>query len=230
MLACLLALCTVVGVALAQDYSVIDIIGNMYESDNDPAVVGFPPSDPGDVLAALGFVDNISDPLTWSTADYEYTFVFSDLVSQGEIDLGNGQIRIYYSGGTVDIIAQAYADAGYSVPFYGIDPPDPVAIASFSDGEVYLHGSFESFVMTYDTTNYSGSFQGTILFELGTHFQELGQELANPEALTIAGVIGTSADPTIPQGYDLEVDGKIYYDPTIPDEARSWGSVKNLYR
>jgi len=229
-LAFLLTLGATVGVAWAQTYSVINIIGNMYESDNDPAVVGFPPSDPGDVLAALGFVDNISEPLTWSTADYEYTFVFSDLVSEGQFDIGNGQIRMNYTGGTVDIIAQPYADPGYTVPFYGIDPPEAGAIASFSDGEVYLHGTFTGFTMTYDTTNFSGSFQGTIVFELGTHFSELGQELANPDGLTIAGVIGTQADPTIPQGYDLEVDGSIYYDPTIPNEERSWGSVKDLYR
>ena len=226
----LLALVATAGVTYAQTYSVINIIGYMYESDNDPAVVGFPPSDPGDVLAALGFVDNISEPLTWSTTDYEYTFVFSDLVSGGMIDLGDGQFRVNYTGGTGDIIAQAYADAGYTVPFYGIDPPDPAAIASFTDGEVYLHGTFTGFTLTYDTTNHSGSFQGTIQFELGTHFTELGQMLANPDGLTIAGVIGTQADPNIPQGYDLEVDGSIYYDPTIPNEDLSWGSVKNLYR
>lgn len=225
-LAALAALC-IAGAAWAQS-DVMDTIGYLYESDNDPGVVGFPPSNPGDVLAGVGFVDNISAPLTWSTTDYEYTWIISDLVSLGQTDLGDGRIRMFYTGGTIDIFAQAYLDAGYTLPMYGMDPPDAGALASFGDGEVYLHGTFSNFALTYNPTTGAGDYQGFLLFTLGTHFTELGQELQNPNAVTIAGVIGN--DSTIPQGYDLESDGHIYYDGTIPTEAKSWGAVKNLYR
>lgn len=225
----ILAVCCGVGVAHAQS-DVMDIIGYLYESDNTSGVVGFPPSDPGDVLAGVGYIDNISAPLTWSTVDYEYTFYLYDLVSLGQTDLGSGVYRTYYSGGSIDIIAQAYADAGYTLPYYGIDPPEAGALGSFTDGDIYLHGTFSNFAVTYDTTNYSGNFQGVLTFELGTNFSELGQELQNPNALTIAGVVGTDADPTVPDGYDLEADGHIYYDGTIPNEDLEWGAVKNLYR
>lgn len=208
----------------------MDIIGYLFESDNAPGVVGFPPSDPGDVLAGVGFIDNISAPLTWSTSDYEYTFVLSDLVSMGQTDLGGGLYRTFYTGGTIDVIAQAYADGGYTMPFYGVDPPDAGALASFGDGEVYLHGTFSNFAVTYNTTTFSGNFQGVLTFELGTHFSELGQELQNPDAMTIAGLVGQDVDPTVPDGYDLEADGHIYYDGTIPTENMTWSQLKNLFR
>jgi len=223
------AVCFGAGVAQAQS-DVMDIIGFAYESDNDPGVVGFPPSNAGDVFAGVGFVDNISAPLTWSQADYEYTFVLSDLVSLGETDLGGGLYRTFYTGGTIDIIAQAYLDAGYTIPFYGVDPPDPFALGTFSDGEVYLHGTFSNFVVTYNTTNFSGNFQGVLTFVLGTHFGDLGQELQNPDALTIAGLLGQDIDPAVPEGYDLEMDGHIYYDGTIPNESMTWSNLKSLYQ
>ena len=223
------AVCCGAGVAHAQS-DVMDIIGFLYESDNTPGVQGFPPSNPGDVLAGVGFIDNISAPLTWSQTDYEYTFVLSDLVSLGETDLGGGLFRTFYAGGSIDIIAQAYTDAGYTIPFYGVDPPDAMALGSFADGDVYLHGTFSNFVVTYNVTNFSGNFQGALTFELGTNFGELGQELQNPDALTIAGLVGQNVDPAVPEGYDLEADGHIYYDGTIPTENMTWSNLKNLYR
>jgi len=217
------------GVAHAQS-DVMDIIGFLYESDNTPGVQGFPPSNPGDVLAGLGFVDNISAPLTWSQDDYEYTFVLSDLVSLGETDLGGGNYRTFYTGGSIDIIADEFVGAGYTMPFYGVDPPDALAIASFGDGEVYLHGTFANFAVNFNTTTSVGNFQGTLVFQLGSHYDELGQELQNPNAVTIAGLIGQDVDPAVPDGYDLEADGHIYYDGTIPNEDMTWTQLKNLYR
>jgi hypothetical protein len=228
MLALLAAFCGA-GVAHAQS-DVMDIIGYLYESDNTPGVQGFPPSNPGDVLAGLGYVDNISAPLTWSQDDYEYTFVLEGLTSMGQADIGGGNYRTFYMGGTIDIIAQEYAGAGYTMPYYGVDPPDPMAIATFSDGEVYLHGTFTNFAVTYNVLNSSGNFQGQLVFQLGSHYDELGQELQNPNAVTIAGLIGQDVDPTVPEGYDLEADGHIYYDGTIPSEDMTWTELKNLYR
>lgn len=222
-----LVLACVAGSAWAQS-DVMDTIGYLFESDNDPGAVGFPPSVAGDVLAGVGFVDNISAPLTWSTADYEYTWVIGGLVSGGAADLGNGSFRIYYTGGVIDIYAQAYLAGGYTMPDYGVAPPDPLAMATFSDGDVYLHGVFNNFALTYNPTTGVGSYVGTLTFELGTHFTELGQELQNPNGLTLAGTVLN--DATIPDGYDMETDGHIYYDGTIPTQDMSWGGVKNLYR
>ena len=230
LLVCFALLCSATGLAQAQSFEVLNIIGYMYESDNTPGTPGFPPSDAGDVLAGIGFVDNISHPLTWSTADYEYTWVIDGLVSMGQIDLGGGVIRVYYTGGTIDIIADRYLDTGYTMPFYGVDPPDAGAIGSFSNGDAYLSGVFTQFVLTYNTTNFSGNYQGAVTFTLGTNYGELGDMLANPDGMAIAGLVGVGADSTIPEGYDCEADGSIYYDPTIPNEDTTFSNLKNLYR
>jgi hypothetical protein len=42
--------------------------------------------------------------------------------------------------------------------------------------------------------------------------------------------VGDAADQTVPEGYDLETDGHIYYDGTIPvNDTMTWGSVKSLF-
>ena len=208
----------------------MDVLGFLYESDNAPGVQGFPPSNPGDTLAGLGFIDGFSMPMQFDPADYEYTWCIQGLVSQGEIDMGNDQYRTYYNGGTVDIFIDAFMDPGYTYPMFGIDPPDPAVISDFTDGVLYLHGTFDSFVMTYDKVNHFGNYQGLITFELGPDVINPGEYLANPDGMTLAGTIGADLDPTIPDGYDLETDGHIYYDPTIPNEHRTWAGIKNLYR
>ena len=213
----------------AQTFEVIDVIGYMYESDNDPGVAGFPPSNPGDVLAGVGFVDNFGYTPVWDPTMFEYTWAVDGLVSTGEVDLGNGLVRIFYTGGTIDIIAQNTSDIGYTMPFYGVNPPDAGANATFTDGNIYLTGTFTQFVMTYDTTNHSGNYQGAIQFELGPTFGA-EEELLYPDGMTIAGAVGSGADSTIPDGYDMEVDGHVYHDPTIPNEDRTMSQVKNLYR
>jgi hypothetical protein len=217
------------GAAMAQQYAILDMIGYLYESDNNAAVQGFPPSDPGDVLAGLGFIDGVNQPLTWSTDDYEYTWVLDGLVSTGAIDLGGGRFRVSYTGGTIDIVADEFMGAGYTHGDYGIDPPQAAAINTFSNGIVYLQGAFTYFVMTFDTNLHVGNFEGHIVFELGPYAGPF-EELANPNGLTIAGVIDIVGDATIPDGYDLEADGHIYVDPTVPTETASWGGIKNLYR
>lgn len=215
--------------AQAQTYEVIDVIGYLYESDNDPAATGFPPSQAGDVLAGVGFVDNFGYTPYWDPIAYEYTWILDGLVSGGEVDLGNGLIRMFYSGGTLDFVAQNRAGPGYTMPFYGVNPPDPSAIGTFTDGDVYLHGVITQFVLTFDTLNHSGNYQGAIQFELGSSFHP-DLELLFPDGMTIAGVVGAGADSTVPDGYDMEADGHVYHDPTIPNDDLTWSQVKNLYR
>jgi len=216
------------GALQAQTYETLNIIGYLYESDNTPGTPGFPPSDAGDVLAGLGFVDGFTYTPFFATADYEYTWILDGLVSQGAVDQGGGIYQIFYTGGTLDLVADEIAGAGYTPAFYGIDPPQPGAVASFSNGEVYLNGTMVNFVLTYDTNTSSGDYQGQVVFELGPNVGAADEELAYPTGLTIAGVL--AADSTIPEGYDLEADGNIFHDPTVPNEDMTFSNVKQLFR
>jgi len=229
----LLLLLMILGVAAlppslahARALTILDFEGFVYESDNTPGAVGFPPSNPGDVLAGCGLITGMSAPLTWSTDDYQYTWVLSDLVSIGEYDLGNGVILIDYAGGALDIYADAFAGPGYTAPVHGIEPPNATAPSTFADGNLYLHGVFSSFTMFYFPSLSTGQYEGMLTFQLGSN---LG-ELENPAGYTFAGTVDPSGAITIPTGYDLEAVGHIDFDPAIPTEPSTWGEVKNLYR
>ncbi|MHB8078026.1 MAG: hypothetical protein ACYDIE_02050 [Candidatus Krumholzibacteriia bacterium] len=212
--------------ALAEGLTILNFDGFLYESDNAAGVVGFPPSDPGDVLAGVGLIAGIDPPLSWSTTDYLYSWAIEGLVSTGAYDMGGGESLIVYNGGTLEIVAQAYAGPGYTVPDYGVEPPNSTAPATFIDGNPYLHGVFTSFYMVYNTTTHTGHYEGTLNFTLGSN---LG-ELVNPYGYTLAGTVDPVGAITIPTGYDLEAVGHVDFDSTIPVSNSTWGDVKNLYR
>ena len=201
----------------------------MFEEDNTPGEVGFPPSDPGDILTAVGFVANLGPGLEWGPewdmGIVELTIVLTDLVSTGEQDMGNGLFYIIYTGGTIDIMADPFNDPGYTAADYGEEPPNATAPATFWDGEQYLHGEFSSFWMTYYPMLHTGSFEGQFVFTGGTQFDPAGI----PDGFTFAGDVDPFA-AQVPIGYDLEAVGQITFDQSVPNEPNTWGQVKNLYR
>jgi hypothetical protein len=224
MLCVLAAVGTLMPAAWAQN-TILDFTGFMYESDNTPGAVGYPPSNPGDVMAAVGIIENMSLPLISNPENYQYTIYFSDLISDGEYDLGGGTYYISYQGGFVDIWADAYTGPGYTAPDYGIEPPNGTAPSTFTDGSLYLHGVFYAFWIVWYPALNAGNFEGYCNWTLGSG---LG-ELENPNGYAFAGLLDPYVAP-VPQGYDLEAVGHVTFDPTVPTELSSWGQVKNLYR
>ncbi|MFH1843690.1 MAG: hypothetical protein ABIF77_10850 [bacterium] len=223
----IVGLCLLVAAAAnAQTYTMLDVTGFLYESDNSAGIVGFPPSDPGDILTGVGFVQSIGAELDWNLEIHQLTWLVSDLTSLGQSDLGNGLMLITYDGGTLDIVADAYTSPGYTIPAYGVEPPNATAPATFSDGEVFLHGEFYSFLMVYDTFKKSGFYEGHLFFVGGT---QLGSTAGSAEAYTVAGTVGPEHAP-VPGGYDLETVGHITFDVELEPEYNTWGQVKALYR
>jgi len=206
--------------------TMLDFTGFLYESDNDPAVVGFPPSDISDILCGVGHIENIGPELDWDPGVVQLTFVISDLISTGQVETPTGMFYILYQGGTLDIVADAYAGGGYTDPDYGFDPPNATSPSTFWDGEIYLHGEFYQFYMTYHPTLHAGSFEGYLDWTGGTQLDML---YPDPEGYTVAGTVDPLGAP-VPEGYDLEAVGHISFDPAIPVENNTWGQVKNLYR
>jgi len=216
----------VAAAANAQTYTMLDVTGFLYESDNSAGIVGFPQSDPGDVLAGAGFVENLGAELDWNPDLVQLSWVMGDLTSLGQSDLGNGLLFITYNGGTLDIVADTYGAPGYTSPQYGVEPPNATAPATFADGEVYLHGEFYSFLMVYDTMKKSGFFEGHLFFVGGS---QLSSTAGSAEAYTVAGTVGPEHAP-VPGGYDLESVGHITFDVELEPEEHTWGQVKALYR
>jgi hypothetical protein len=212
----------------AAQYAVFDIIGNVWEQSPDESGINeFPPSNAGDLMSAVGFVDGASQTLSPPLGPYEYTFHFAELESQGQIvnPFNADEILISYTGGTVSISTDQVGGGGYTQGDYGVFPPNATSPGTFIDGSVYLLGYFSSFNLRYNTVTFSGSAQGVIVF---TDDQN-GPLPPTGNSFLFEVVVGPELDPLIPDGYNLELDGQIYVDEGVPNEDSSWGKLKALY-
>jgi len=208
--------------AFAQSNTMLSFTGFMYESINQAGVQGFPPSNPGDQLALVGFIESVGPELDWDPSQVQLTIYLSGLISNGTLDFGTGMFYIVYGGGAIDIVADPHL--GGTVPVYGADPPNATAPATFTDGDLYLHGEFTSFYMTYHPTLHVGSFEGYVVWTGGSQLAALYSQ-----GYTVAGTVDPFGAP-VPTGYDLEADGHISFDPAIRIEDNTWGRLKSLYR
>ena len=208
----LTALLLVAGSAFAgTPEQILHMSGNAWEDG------GFPVSNPGDELNAVGILNDIEYPLVWDTANYSYTWYMRELTSVGETVFGTIHVADY-TGGLLTI----YVDWLPSNHDYGINPPNATAPSTFTDGiSTYLDGYFTDFTMTFNTSTSSGSFSGTLNFTGGDVFPLLNATDGWTFGSNIAGVS--------PTGYDLELNGDVYLQ-IVGVEEDSWGGIKSLYR
>jgi hypothetical protein len=202
----------VIAAPAAAEQSAINLSGHGWETG------GFPPSLPGDELEAVGIVNAIRPPLFWSPDIYAYTWHLHGLVSQGESVNGTTRI-VLYTGGEFAI----HVDWAPSNHEYGSFPPNSTSPSTFTDGHgVYLHGNIEGLTLTYNSTTASGSFVGDVVFTDGN---------AYPQLMAPDGwAVGADVSDTSPDGYDLQVNGRVYVDGPLGVEAETWGALKALYR
>jgi hypothetical protein len=218
------------GAVQAQNSTMLNFTGFLYESDNTPGVVGFPPSEVGDVLAGVGYIESLGPEIAgdpdWDTSQVQLTWHMYDCVSQAVTITPSGMHYILYANGKLDLVADRYSDPGHTEPQYGFEPPNATSPATFQDGQVYLHGEFFNFYMTYHPTLHVGSFEGYLFWTGGT---QLNLTHPDPQGYTVSGTTDPFAAP-VPDGYDLEAVGQILFDPLVETQESTWGQVKNLYR
>lgn len=198
--------------AIAQEEVILHMSGNSYETG------GFPPSNLGDELQAVGILNDIDQPLVWDTANYSYTWHVRDLLSIGEVIFGTTRV-VTYGGGLLTI----YVDFLPSNHDYGVNPPNATAPSTFTDGiSTYLDGYFTDFTLTFNHATNTGSFVGTLNFTGGDVYPLLTQYDGWTFGSDIAGFS--------PNGYDLELNGDVGLFASVGVEANSWGAIKGLYR
>jgi hypothetical protein len=214
-----------VGGAMAQTDTMLDFTSFLYEDGPNPFYPEFH-SATGEVMTCVGYIESVGPELDWNTAEVELTLVLDGLVSQGELEYPGDLVYIIYDGGWLDIYGQRYDDPLYTSPDYGIDPPNGTSPATFTDGDLYLHGEFISFYMIYYPVLHVGNFEGHLLWTGGSQLNSLFMDAAG---YTLAGTVDPFGAP-VPLGYDLEADGHVSFDAAIRTEESTWGRVKNLYR
>ena len=197
--------------ALAQE-TILHMSGNSFETG------GFPPSNLGDELQAVGILNDIEAPLVWDTANYSYTWHVRELSSLGEVIVGTTRV-VTYGGGALTI----YVDFLPSNHDYGVNPPNATSPSTFTDGfSTYLDGFFTDFTLTFNHATNTGNFVGTLTFTGGDVFPLL----TDPDGWTFGSNIAGFG----PAGYDLELNGDVYLQGPVSVEQESWGSIKGLYR
>jgi hypothetical protein len=181
--------------------------------------IGGGPGQPGNVLQARGFIDDMWGPyLVFDLATYQYTWEILDLISQG-FDWGTYQTP--YAGGTVAIYEDANLDAWNSC-----DPDLISAPLTFVNGDAYLTGYFTSFFTWYNPNLGQGSFEGTVTWTGGTHLADI------PVGSRNGWTFGGSTDnpyACVPAEYEHRVDGQIFLISSPTDEG-TWGQIKNLLK
>ena len=195
--------------------ALVDYVGYGYETGT------LFPSMAGDQLEVLTVGTQI-DPVFGAGAGDEITVHLYGLVSTGEfVDPGTGFTTIVYTGGMLDLYADPSGNADW-----GVFPPNATAPSSFADGNLLFSGAFTSFTL-FLAPNGAGAYEGTLD---GVGGSALGTVCANC-AYSFSGVFTRDAGAQILDGYDIQVDGTLDVDSTVPvAQPESWGSVKSLFQ
>lgn len=149
---------------------------------------------------AVGVLDNFSPAV--GVPGETYTYYLSGLSLASEQDLGSGMYRRAYSGGEFSIYQSTSPEnRPYS---YGVDPPNPTAPASFTDGMLWLGGDFTGFSLLVDTTRGIATASGQGGYSGGSYYANLAQN----DLFTFAGLT-THPTAGVPQGYEYAIDGQV---------------------
>jgi len=190
----------------------IDYLGYGFETG------GILPSQAGDELVIEAVATNADAVFQVNLGTTELTFHVSGLISTGEV-VSAGMTTVNYTGGTLEI----YEDAAQNAD-WGVNPPNPTAPATFTDGSLFFSGTFTSFTLYFASGGY-GSFEGNLDGVGGS----IIDGTCNGCVYTWAGSFTPDAGAQIPAGYDLQIDGGFQIDSAVDTETASWGSVKALF-
>ncbi len=201
--------------ATSASAALIDFVGFGWEQG------GINPSTSGDVLDITATTSQIDALFGVDLSGAEVTLHFYDLVSNGEFhDPVSGWTIISYSGGMVDVRSDPSFDADW-----GVFPPNATSPATFDNGELLFRGSFTSFTLTL-AANGSGALEGMADGIAGSQLANI----CSGCAYGFAGVFTASTGAQLLDGYDMQIDGTLDINSSVPvAAASSWGNVKSLY-
>lgn len=203
--------------AFAQN-ALIDYQGYSWETGT------FPPSNPSDNLSVVGVVDALDARFGINLLLDEVTLYVSGLTSTGQVDIGGGVLAISYVGGTIALYQDPSKDHDY-----GVNPPNGTVPSTFTNGSLFLGGTFSRFFLYFDPSTGSGAYEGDVSFTSGSGLTTLNQ--LNADGYTFGGVLDSNASGgNVVQGYDLQIDGTIEVEVQIGVEQKTWSTIKDMYR
>lgn len=180
---------------------------------------GVPDSNPGDVLAINAVALSYDAAFGVNPASQEVTIYIYDLVSTGGVPVGS-DLFIGYVGGSIEVYEDPVLDHDW-----GLFPPNAQQ-TTFTNGSLLFSGDFTEFVLQL-TASGIGVYEGTIDGVGGTA-ATICDGLSDC-AYTFGGAFNRDVGAQIPDGYDLQINGTLEVDASVPTEPSSFGAIKSLF-
>jgi hypothetical protein len=183
--------------------------------------------DVGEGYHTIGFVTSFGPDLTPYVDESvnEYTVFTQGLTVSAHNQFGTFLVVNFANGGR----GRYYQDpiSGGTHGTYGTNPPNATAPSTFTDGSMRLGGAIDNGVLTYDFSLGQGNFNGDMTLDEGPDLIYI--PTGRRAGWTFHGLAG-APNPTIPTGYDHQVQGECQIPDSTPTSHKTWGALKSLYR
>ncbi|HEY2955605.1 MAG TPA: hypothetical protein VGK89_10205 [Candidatus Eisenbacteria bacterium] len=190
--------------------------------------------DVGEGYKVVGFVTS-AGPLIAPYIDptsYEYTIYIRDLTVTTRFFTFPNLTVLFANNGRGSYYADNFPPVG-TAGTYGINPPNATSPSTFTDanggGSVgeRITGDIDNMVLVYNFSTSQGSFSGAMTLDGGP---DLIYVPPSQRAGWVLGGIFGPPNPSIPTGYDHQVEGECRIPGKTPAAHRTWGALKALYR
>jgi hypothetical protein len=190
--------------------------------------------DLGEGYRVLGFVTSAGPLLTpyIDMTSFEYTIYIRNLSVIARFFNAPNLTVQFANNGRGGYFADEFPPAGTKAT-YGINPPNATAPSTFTDSTANpltgerVTGHIDNFVLVYNFSTNQGNFAGNMTLDGGKDiiYVPAGQR----SGWVLGGLLGPP-NPTIPTGYDHQVEGQCEIPGKTPVEHHTWGAIKALYR
>jgi len=207
----------------AEDELLISFTGFDYQDPNPSGTY----LDLGEGYKVVGFVTSagpLLPPLDFAT--YQYTIYIRDLTVNGRFSAFPNLTVTFLNNGRGSYYRDALAPGGTAAT-YGTFPPNATAPSTFIDGSERITGDVDNMILVYNFTTNQGSFSGNMTLDGGV---DLFYVPPSQRAGWVLGGLLGPPNPSIPEGYDHQVDGECRIPGKTPTAHRTWGALKALYR
>lgn len=185
--------------------------------------------DLGEGYKVVGFMTS-AGPLLSPYVDFstnEYTFFLRNLSVNGRFFTSPNLTVTFLNGGRASYYSDNFPSGGGTAATYGTNPPNATAPSTFIDGTERITGSVDNFVLVYNFSTNQGSFGGNMTIDGGADLAYVPP--SQRAGWTLGGLLG-QPNPTIPTGYNHQVDGECRIPDPTAAKSSTWGAIKALYR
>jgi hypothetical protein len=209
----------------AEDELLISFTGFDYQDPNPSGTY----LDLGEGYKVVGFVTSAGPLLTpWiDFSSYEYTIYIRDLTVNGRFFTFPNLTVTFANNGRGSYYRDDFDFNGGTAATYGINPPNATAPSTFIDGSERLTGDVDNMVLVYNFSTSQGNFAGNMTIDGGP--DDIYVPVSQRSGWVLGGLLGPP-NPSIPTGYDHQVDGECRIPGKTPAAHKTWGALKALYR